>query len=132
MLRLMQERDELHVVADQSGKTTSCSTLSKLLLLIASQPDQSGIYHWCDGGEISWYDFALAIQAEATAMDLLDKRTLINPITTEQYPTPASRPTYSVLNRSKTLEDFDFPASDWRAELNLIIRQLAESAKDQP
>lgn len=126
MLRLMTERDSLRVVADQIGSPTSSFSLAGLLLAVLQHESFTGIYHWCDGAAISWYDFAVAIQEEALALGLLNKEIPIEPIATEQYPTPAQRPAYSVLDTSQAEADFVFPHQDWRANLRGILGHLAQ------
>jgi dTDP-4-dehydrorhamnose reductase len=131
MLRLMRRRQSLDVVADQIGSPTSAATLARLLLSAVSTPSHNGIYHWCDGGQISWYDFALAIQTEGLAAGILHKTIEINPVGTDQYPTAARRPAYSVLDRSQALRDFAQQPSDWKEQLRLVVQQLASTKWDQ-
>jgi dTDP-4-dehydrorhamnose reductase len=126
MLRLMNERDSLSVVADQIGSPTSSFSLAGLLLAVLQHESFTGIYHWCDGATISWYEFAVAIQEEALELKLLDKEIPIEPISTEEYPTPAKRPAYSVLDPSLAEADFMFPHQDWRANLRGILGHLAQ------
>ncbi|GAB5497726.1 MAG: dTDP-4-dehydrorhamnose reductase [Pseudohongiellaceae bacterium] len=127
MLRLMKERDSLSVVADQIGSPTSTFSLAGLLLAVLQHESFTGIYHWSDGAAISWYEFAVAIQEEALAAGLLDRPIPIEPIATEQYPTPAARPAYSVLDPSRAETDFSFPHQDWRANLRAIVGHLAQA-----
>ena len=126
MLRLMQERDSLRVVADQIGSPTSSFSLAGLLLAVLQHESFTGIYHWCDGAAISWYDFAVAIQEEALELKLLEKEIPIEAIPTEEYPTPAERPAYSVLDTSQAEADLLFPKQDWRANLRGIMGHLAQ------
>ncbi|HIL63315.1 MAG TPA: dTDP-4-dehydrorhamnose reductase, partial [Porticoccaceae bacterium] len=102
MLRLMNERDELGVVDDQRGAPTYAGGLAELIWQIHEQElFTAGIYHWTDQANITWCDFARAIQEEAIAAGLLKKAVPINAITTDDYPTPAARPAYSVLDNTK-------------------------------
>jgi len=128
MLHLMKEKDELGVVSDQIGSPTSTHSLISLLLTILSERTDRGIYHWTDGASISWYEFALAIQREAVELGLLGKEISIKPLTTEEYPVPALRPAYSVLDRNKTLNAFEVKATDWQQELRLVIKRIADGA----
>ena len=130
MLRLMKEREELGVVADQVGSPTSTHSLVALLLAILGQGIKPGIYHWTDGASISWYEFAQAIQQEAIDQGLLERKIPIKPLTTKEYPAPAVRPAYSVLDRSKALNDVGMQATDWQQELRLVIKQVASRAED--
>ena len=125
MLRLMGEKDQLSVVDDQIGSPTSTHGLAALIFAMIQNRTAVGIYHWTDGGSISWFDFALEIQRQGVQEGLLSKAIPISPIPTSEYPTPARRPAYSVLDRSRALADFDCPIADWQAQLNLVLKGLA-------
>ena len=100
MLRLGKERDELGVVYDQIGTPTYARDLAEVILkIISSNSDKYGIYHYSNEGVASWYDFAKAIFDEAEISISL------NPIKTDQYPTPAERPNYSVMDKIKIKEN---------------------------
>lgn len=101
MLQLMEKRDELHVVADQVGTPTCAADLAVALWALV-ECCAEGIYHFTNEGVASWYDFAVAIEHEARAVGLLTKAIKVLPIATADYPTPAKRPQYSVLDKSKT------------------------------
>lgn len=123
MLRLMRERDEVRVVADQIGTPTLATGIATSLWALAAN-DASGIYHFTDSGAASWYDFAVAIQEEAIAGGLLDRAVPIVPIATQDYPTPAVRPSYSVLDKRTTFAALGGPAPHWRANLRLMLKDL--------
>ena len=125
MLRLMGDKDQLSVVNDQIGSPTSTHGLAALLFAMISKDSYQGIYHWSDGASISWYEFAQEIQDQAIQEGLLSKAIPINPISTSEYPTPAQRPAYSVLDRSRAVAQFECPALDWKGQLNLVIKELA-------
>lgn len=125
MLRLMGDRDQLSVVNDQISSPTSTHGLAALLFTMISKDSYQGIYHWSDGASISWYEFAQEIQDQAIQEGLLSKAIPINPISTSEYPTPAQRPAYSVLDRSRAVAQFECPALDWKGQLNLVIKELA-------
>ena len=125
MLRLMMEKDELSVVDDQIGSPTSTHGLAALIFAMILNRNAVGIYHWTDGGSISWFEFAIEIQRQALQEGLLSKAISISPISTSDYPTPARRPAYSVLDRSRTLADFDCPSADWQAQLNRVLKEIA-------
>lgn len=125
MLRLMASKDSLSVVADQIGTPTSAKSFARFIAGALSG-DRSGIYHWSDAGTASWYDFAVAIQEEAIALGLLDKEIRITPITSEQYPTPAKRPNYSVLDKQKTWRDFSVQPVHWRKELRSVLSSMSK------
>ncbi|MFT4812837.1 MAG: dTDP-4-dehydrorhamnose reductase [Paracoccaceae bacterium] len=124
MLRLMAEKDSLGVVADQRGAPTSTFSLAAAIFKAIEKPKISGIYHWSDAADISWFDFAVAIQNRAMTARLLKKAIPINPIKTSDYPTPAARPAYSVLDCSKTEADLDLQQFDWRAQLDQVVQKL--------
>ena len=86
--------------------------------------EASGIYHCADNGVASWYDFAVAIQEEALELGLLDEETLIIPIRTEQYPTPAARPAYSVMDKAKTETELNLTLPHWRVSLRMMLQEL--------
>ena len=99
MLNLMKTKHELGIISDQIGSPTYAKGLAQAC--IASLTHQlSGIHHYTDTGVASWFDFAVAIQNIAFEIGLLDKKIPIKPITTAQYPAPAKRPYYSVLDKS--------------------------------
>jgi dTDP-4-dehydrorhamnose reductase len=124
MLRLMRERDELHVVDDQLGTPCSTASLVACLYAIVMAEKPANLYHWTDAGTASWYDFAVAIQEEALAISLLENAIPIHPISTEKYKTAASRPPYSVLDKSKALLDLECPQVHWRESLRDALRTL--------
>src|SRR5690606_5587464 len=124
MLRLMRERESLRVVADQIGTPTWSHTAAEAIIAVVEQ-ELGGIFHVTDAGVASWYDFAVAIQEEAFALDLLDKMIPIHPIRTIDYPTPATRPAYSVLDKTDTWDDLGITPRHWRVSLRLMLDQLA-------
>jgi len=82
--------------------------------------------HWTDLGVASWYDFAVAIQEEALERGLLSRAVPVDPIRTEDYPTPARRPAYSVLDKTDTLALLSAPRLHWRAALRQMLDELKE------
>lgn len=128
MLRLMGERDELGVVTDQVGTPTWAHGLAEAVWAAASRPQLRGIYHWSDAGVCSWYDFSVAIHEEAIALGLLSKAVKIRPISASQYPTPAQRPAYSVLDKTNTWRDFALEGVHWRAQLRAMLADLKEQS----
>jgi dTDP-4-dehydrorhamnose reductase len=121
MLRLMSQRDELAVVADQIGTPTWAQGLAEAVWACAARPQLSGLYHWSDAGVCSWYDFAVAICEEALALGLLAKPVKIRPITTAEYPTQAPRPAYSVLDKTDSWRDFALAGVPWRQQLRAML-----------
>ena len=123
MLRLMAERPELRVIADQVGTPTYAPGLAVALWTLAEQRVR-GIHHYTDSGVASWYDFAVAIQEEALAAGLLDRAVPVLPIATTDFPTPARRPHYSVLDKASTFTALGAPAPHWRTQLRRMIEDI--------
>ncbi|QKX15833.1 dTDP-4-dehydrorhamnose reductase [Microbulbifer sp. YPW1] len=123
MLRLMGERDQLGIVADQIGTPTWAGTLAKAIYSLANVPEASGIYHCTDAGAASWYDFAVAVFEEGKAAGLLpaDRKVQIGPIATSDYPTPATRPSYSVLDKTRLTKEVGVELSHWRQVLRSVF-----------
>lgn len=128
MLRLMGEREQLTVVADQIGTPTWVGSLAEAIWTAAAKPELRGIYHWSDAGVASWYDFALAIMEEALELGLLARAIPIIPIATADYPTPARRPAYSVLDKSAAWRDFAISGQHWRVCLRRMLKELPNHA----
>lgn len=120
MLRLMTERPEVRVVADQVGTPTYAPALADTLWHLIACAAQ-GVHHYTDSGTASWYDFAVAIQEEALAAGLLNHKVPIIPIATIDFPTPARRPHFSVLDKSATYAAIGGPAPHWRDNLRRMI-----------
>ena len=122
MVRLMRERDELGVVADQIGSPTWARGLAITIWGLAVR-DATGIWHHRDAGIASWYDFAVAIAEEAHAVGLLDRIPAIHPIATSEYPKPARRPAFSVLDVTATREILGDISMHWRANLRTMLNE---------
>ena len=122
MLRLMRERDELRVVADQIGSPTWAQGLATAIWGLAAK-DATGIWHHRDAGIASWYDFAVAIAEEAHAIGLLDRIPAIHPIASSEYPTPARRPAFSVLDVTATREALGDVSTHWRSNLRTMLKE---------
>jgi dTDP-4-dehydrorhamnose reductase len=119
MSRLMQERDSLNVVNDQIGSPTYAADLAQAILTIITHPNwQAGIYHFSNEGEISWYELALAIQ-EIGGFDCL-----VSGIPSSDYPTPAKRPHYSLLDKSKITTTFGVVVPGYRESLKTCIELI--------
>ncbi|QBQ42695.1 dTDP-4-dehydrorhamnose reductase [Sphingobacterium psychroaquaticum] len=116
MIRLMTERDEISVINDQIGSPTYAKDLAQAIVDIVDSEDWvGGIYHYSNEGEISWYDFAAAIK------EVKGLASMIHPIPTAQYPTPAKRPRYSLLDKSKIHRTFGVEVPDWRESLEKML-----------
>ncbi|CAH6918798.1 dTDP-4-dehydrorhamnose reductase [Vibrio chagasii] len=125
MLRLGATRDALSLVGDQSGGPTYAGDIAKALIQIAkciTQGDtvEYGVYHFSGLPHVSWYEFADAIFDVAVQQKVLVNEPALTSITTEQYPTPAKRPSNSRLNIEKITQGFAIEASDWKAALDNI------------
>lgn len=126
MLRLGAEKDELRVVADQIGSPTWSYDLARAIaMMVAKLPDHIplGTYHFTNSGVASWYDFAVAIFEEARKLNFSLKIERIVPITTTDYPTPAPRPAYSVLNKQKISQILGEHPPYWRESLAAMLSQ---------
>ncbi|MFN2457944.1 MAG: dTDP-4-dehydrorhamnose reductase [Chitinophagaceae bacterium] len=120
MHRLMQTRSDINVVADQYGSPTNAADLAQIVLtILQSQTLTSGIYHFSNEGSISWYDFATEIKK------IIGSSCNIHPITTEQYPTAAKRPKYSVLEKEKIQQVFGIQIKSWQESLKTCLMKLS-------
>lgn len=119
MLRLGKDRNSLNIVGDQIGTPTYAKDLAAVIIqIIESDSNDYGLYHYSNEGVASWYDFANAI------FELANKQVKTSPIPTTQYPTPAKRPYFSVLNKTKIKETFNLSIPHWRLSLKNAITNL--------
>lgn len=122
MLRLMKERESINVVNDQLGCPTYAADLAAAIMEIVEQYSirniQYSIFNYCNEGVISWYDFTLAIK------ELTNSNCIVNPIPSSQYPTPAKRPHYSVLDTGLIKNAFDITIPAWKQSLEKCLRLL--------
>ncbi|MBI5040674.1 MAG: dTDP-4-dehydrorhamnose reductase [Gammaproteobacteria bacterium] len=123
MLRLAAERDELRVVDDQIGSPSWTGDIADALIALIQQ-DAHGCFHFTNEGVASWYDFAVAIIAEARVLGFPIKAQRVTPIPTSGYPTPARRPAYSVLDKQKIRAALGRPIPHWREALVSMLREL--------
>jgi dTDP-4-dehydrorhamnose reductase len=132
MLRLGRDRQEIRVVADQVGTPTSARNIAEaiasLVLRIQTDtvPSPTGIYHYTNSGAASWYDFAQAIFEEAKILGFPLQIQQVIPITTPEYPTPATRPAYSVLACQKISTLLGTYPPHWRQSLRVILKEMAQ------
>lgn len=125
MLNLMEQNEKLDIIDDQIGSPTWAKTLA-YACIHAIENKLTGIYHWTDEGVSSWYDFAQVIQKLALEKGLLTKQCIIRPIPSSAYPTPAKRPHYSVLDKTKTRKAFDGVNNrHWQIQLEKMLGKLA-------
>jgi dTDP-4-dehydrorhamnose reductase len=126
MLRLAGERDEFRVVADQSGTPTSAALIAGVTAQVLAQPVvRSGTWHLTATGATSWHGFAEAIVQGAHARGLIARMPRVSPIATADYPTPAARPAYSVLDCSALQRDFGITLPSWQDGLSRMLDELA-------
>ncbi|HSU28192.1 MAG TPA: dTDP-4-dehydrorhamnose reductase [Chitinophagaceae bacterium] len=119
MLRVMSEKDQIQVVNDQQGSPTYAADLGAAILqIISSGKWEAGVYHFCNKGVISWYDFAVAIK------EISGSSCKIESIPTSKFPTPAKRPVYSVLNTQKIEQVYGIKTKDWKESLKRCIDNL--------
>ena len=126
MLALMQSRPQLSVVADQVGVPTSAHGLAQVLWSLSARRAM-GLWHWCDSGVASWYDFAVAIAETAVDLKLLPAAPASTPIASADYPTAAARPPYSVLDKRATEKLLGITAPHWRSALRTTLGELAHA-----
>ena len=130
MLRLMEEREQLGVVADQVGCPTATASLAEacwqILIKGVSAPNAlSPVLHWSDAGVASWYDFAMAIREMAINQGLLTRAAVVRPLATAEYPTPARRPSYSLLDCTASRAQLELEPPHWRDALAKVIGELS-------
>ena len=127
MLRLGAEKPELKIVADQIGSPTRAKDIAQIIAsLISNNSDRSGTYHYTNSGVASWYDFAVAIFEEARLLDFPLKIERVIPITTSEYPTAATRPSYSVLNCGKISALMETIPPHWRQSLREMLQEFRQ------
>ena len=126
MLRVGAERDELRVVADQVGTPTPAALIADVTAQVLRHPGKlSGTWHLTASGQTSWHGFAEAIFAEAVAMGVLAKAPTVQPISSSEYPTPAKRPAWSVLDNRKLQHDFGVELPAWQTGLYQVMSEIA-------
>jgi dTDP-4-dehydrorhamnose reductase len=124
MLKLMADKPQLTVIDDQIGTPTWAKGLADACVS-AAKNKTVGVYHWTDEGVASWYDFALAIQELGLEKGFLDSAIPVLPIPSSQYPTPAKRPHYSVLDKTSAREAFaTCNPTHWRKQLSAMMDEL--------
>jgi len=119
MLKLGAERDELNIIADQVGTPTYAIDLANFIFTIIKTDSKAyGTYHYSNEGVTSWFDFARAI------FDISGTKVKANPIRTDQYPTRAKRPAYSVMDKTKAKQTFNIQIPYWRDSLAICIGKI--------
>lgn len=119
MIRLMRDKESINVINDQHGSPTYASDLAGTILEIIFRGHFiSGIYNYSNEGEITWYDFAVAIK------ELTGAVCMVNAIPTTQYPTPAKRPQYSLLDKTKIKAVYQISIPEWKESLKNCLRKM--------
>lgn len=126
MLRLGKERDVLKVVADQFGCPTYAGDIAQAIIDLLRKNSGGGIYHFCGDNQVAWNEFAEAIFVSALKLKKLTKAPIVEAIGTEQYPTPAKRPKYSVLNCNK-IQQQGISLSRWRERIDTVVAACVTS-----
>ena len=136
MLNLMQQKDQLGIVVDQVGTPTWAASLAEMLWsltaknstqnddVLSENSNKAIIYHWTDAGVASWYDFAVAIQELALDKGMLTKAIPISPIPAVNYPTPAKRPAFSVIDKTEAEIASGVKTIHWRKQLSSMLDEL--------
>ena len=133
MLRVGAERDTLRVVDDQIGAPTPARLIADVTAHVVAQwcldetPDRDGIYHLVAAGQTSWCSFARAIFERAQTAGLIEPAPTVQAIRTDEYPTRATRPAWSVLDTAKLRETFDVTVPDWQAGLDGVMQEIANA-----
>jgi len=124
MLRLMKEREAINVVDDQVGSPTYAADLATAIMKIVEQAShnkiRAGVYNFSNQGVINWHQFASAIK------ELSQSHCIVNPIPSSQYPTPAKRPQYSVMDTTKIQQTFGVTIPGWKDSLKRCIELLSK------
>ncbi|MCQ2263565.1 MAG: dTDP-4-dehydrorhamnose reductase [Bacteroidales bacterium] len=131
MLRLAESKEKISVVSDQIGCPTLAGDLARFImrvLICENRITAAATYHFANRGQISWFEFAQEIIRQAVKLGAKDCPVV--PITTADYPTPASRPNFSVFDLSKTTDDFDFDIPDWKESLTKELPKIYHNYKN--
>jgi dTDP-4-dehydrorhamnose reductase len=123
MLRLAETKSELNIVNDQFGSPTWAKSLAVATALTLHQP-KTGTYHMTSSGKTTWCGFARKIFEQAVKLKLIESSPIVNAIASDQYPTPAKRPAYSVLDCSKLNDTFNIEMPSWQTALQLCMQEM--------
>ena len=126
ILRLASERESLGIVSDQIGTPTYAVHLAEMIWQLLLKKPKQKLWHFSDAGVASWYDFAVAIVNEAHSLGILVSKPIIKPITTLDYPTPAQRPSFSVLSKTNTWNNLNVAPVHWQAALIKMLNAHEE------
>ncbi|MCL2100796.1 MAG: dTDP-4-dehydrorhamnose reductase [Fibromonadales bacterium] len=121
MLNLMRTKEQISVVSDQLGNPTWTCDLAEAILKIAENPKHPGIYHFTGEGIASWYDFAKEIQKQALQKKLLEREIPVLPVSSTEWKSPAKRPSWSALDKTKIKKHFDVNINEWQNSLSKYL-----------
>ncbi len=127
MLRLAAQQDHLRVVSDQVGTPTWASDIASAISELIRH-EAAGIFHYTNAGETSWHGFASAIVSEAERLGFPVRAKTVEPIPSSEYPTPATRPAYSVLDTHKIRNSLSISIPDWHDSLVSMLKELRACA----
>jgi dTDP-4-dehydrorhamnose reductase len=127
MLRLARERPSLSIVSDQTGCPTWARNLAGVTRRVISHPGPQGVFHYCDGDAVTWFEFALAIFSAAMQAGLLQQMPEMTTVRSVDFPQKAERPLYSVLNTSKIREVFEIEPAGLHQALQSCLEEMAEN-----
>jgi dTDP-4-dehydrorhamnose reductase len=133
MLKIFRERESARVVNDQFGSPTYAAALAANIAgLIASGCERYGVYHYCDRGVVTWFDFAARIMDLALENGLIGKRIPLLAIPTSQFPAQAVRPVRAALDTQKAVHDLEFRILDWQQNLESFFGEMKRSGQEYP
>ena len=125
MLKLMNSKDDVKVVQDQIGSPTSAADLAALIVhIIKNEFESWGVYHFSNEGSCSWYQFASEIYRIGQKLGLITSDCRVIPCGSDQYPTPAKRPAYSLLSKEKVKNNLLFNVPEWQESLGALLETL--------
>ncbi|MCX6555398.1 MAG: dTDP-4-dehydrorhamnose reductase [Candidatus Aminicenantes bacterium] len=133
MLRIFREKEVARMVNDQFGSPTYAAALAgNIVRLIESGSERYGLYHYCYGGVIPWFDFAACIMDLALKSGWIEKKIPLLAVSTSEFPTRAARPLRAVLDNGKVVRELGFRVVDWQLNLKDFFREKALLEKSQP
>jgi dTDP-4-dehydrorhamnose reductase len=129
MLRLMSERERVRVVDDQRGSPTRAKDLAEtivgfMLAVDGGRKVYPGVYHYTNEGDITWREFAQTIYEEGRGLGMIARECAVIPCATEEYPTKARRPAYSILDKTKIKDALGIKIPDWKDSLIKFLSEL--------
>ncbi|MGN7611653.1 dTDP-4-dehydrorhamnose reductase [Magnetococcales bacterium HHB-1] len=123
ILRLLKERERIHVVDDQVGTPTWAKSLARgIWHMLSTKQTLKSIHHWSDAGVASWYDFAVAIKEEALTLGRLKQAGEVYPIASKEYPLIAERPAFAVMDKTSTWKTLNWSPEHWRVALRQMLK----------